>query len=287
MPFADIGSSPLTPGLSPARIHYREEGSGFPLIFLHGGWGYEIYPFDRQIGAFNKQLRIIIPDRSGYGRSTKIKILPTDFHKLAAMEMISFLDALSIQHALIWGHSDGAVIAAVMALSAPERITGLILEAFHYFKVKPGSERFFSSLAQDPDRLGERITHRLKLEHGEEHWRNVIKMNSEAWLKIAAESRGPSEDLFGGQLQKLSVPAVFIHGAQDPRTEPGEIETVSQVLRKTTIHLIKGARHSPHSEKGSAHQTTLLAKQFLQQFLSSYKGNPGGRLRPIISSACK
>jgi len=267
VPFADIGSSPLTPELSPARIHYREEGSGFPLIFLHGGWGYEIYPFDRQIGAFNKQFRIIIPARSGYGRSTKIETLPTDFHKLAAMEMVRFLDSLNIRDALIWGHSDGAVIATMMALSAPERTTGLILEAFHYFKVKPGSERFFATFAEDPDQLGERISHRLKLEHGERHWRTVVKMNSEAWLKIAAESNGPSEDLFGGQLLKLSVPTVFIHGAQDPRTEPGEIEAVSQILDKTPIHLIQGARHSPHSESGSAHRTNLLAKQFLQQFL--------------------
>lgn len=236
VPFADIGSSHLTSGLIPTRIHYREEGGGFPLIFLHGGWGYEIYPFDRQIEAFNKQFRIIIPDRSGYGRSTKIKILPTDFHELAAMEMIGFLDALSIQHALIWGHSDGAVIAAMMALSAPERINGLILEAFHYFKVKPGSERFFSSLAQDPDQLGERISHGLKLEHGEEHWRNVIKMNSEAWLKIAAESKDPSEDLFGGNFKSCRCrPCSFTgHRIRVPNPGRSKLSAKSSGRRRFT-----------------------------------------------------
>lgn len=267
MSFTNISTSPLLADLCPAQIYYREQGSGFPLIFLHGGWGYEIYPFDQQFEAFSKQFRIIIPDRSGYGRSTTIETLPADFHKRAAGEMLNFLDALFIQNAVLWGHSDGAVIAVEMALSAPERIGGLILEAFHYFKVKPRSEKFFSTLAHDPDQIGERISQRLKLEHGEEHWRNVIRMNSEAWLKIAGESKDQFEDLFGGQLQKLSVPTMFIHGAQDPRTEPSEIETVSLALPRAAIHLIEGARHSPHSEKASARYTNELAKHFLQQYL--------------------
>jgi pimeloyl-ACP methyl ester carboxylesterase len=46
MPFVELDQSPLNPEAGPARIYYREAGSGVPLVFLHGGWGYEIYPFD-------------------------------------------------------------------------------------------------------------------------------------------------------------------------------------------------------------------------------------------------
>ena len=49
MPFVTIDESPLAPDISPVEIYYREEGSGEPLLFMHGGWGYEIYPFKRQI----------------------------------------------------------------------------------------------------------------------------------------------------------------------------------------------------------------------------------------------
>src|SRR5207244_2470372 len=68
VPFIDLPSSPLAPGASPVHIYYRDEGDGPPIVFLHGGWGHEIYPFDRQLDAFGSRHRVVIPDRSGYGR---------------------------------------------------------------------------------------------------------------------------------------------------------------------------------------------------------------------------
>jgi 3-oxoadipate enol-lactonase len=268
VPFATISESQMIPGVSPVKIHYREVGDGTPLIFLHSGWGYCTYPFNHQIEAFNSRFKIIIPDRSGYGGSMKIESLPADFHVRAATEMISLLDALNIQHGVLWGHSDGAVIAAWMGLLDPARFSGLILEAFHYFKVKPRSEGFFKSLSHNPEQVGERICRRLILDHGEDHWRKVIKNNCEAWLRIAMESKHPSEDLYGGKLQWLTVPTIFIHGIHDPRTEPSEIETVCQVLPRASINRIEGARHSPHSEEGVMHHTNELAKCFLQSISS-------------------
>src|SRR5258705_786278 len=156
MPFLSLQSSPLVSGISPVSIYYRDEGEGTPLLFLHGGWGYEMYPFNRQIEAFGKDQRIIIPDRSGYGRSTQIiDDLSSDFHYLAASETLSFLDALGIERAVLWGHSDGAVIAAIIGFTAPQRVSGLILEAFHYYRRKPASKHFFETLAHHPEALGE------------------------------------------------------------------------------------------------------------------------------------
>ena len=70
----------------PARVYYRDTGAGPPLVFLHGGWGYEVYPFDRQVEALGGKYRILIPDRAGYGRSPRIASLPADFHRRAARE---------------------------------------------------------------------------------------------------------------------------------------------------------------------------------------------------------
>ena len=82
----------------PARIYIRDAGAGSALIFLHGGWGYEVYPFDRQIEALSGHYRILIPDRSGYGRSPGITRLPPDFHRRAATETMQVMDALEIGH---------------------------------------------------------------------------------------------------------------------------------------------------------------------------------------------
>ncbi|HVS74985.1 MAG TPA: alpha/beta hydrolase [Candidatus Acidoferrales bacterium] len=264
MPNLSINESPRVEGAGPVQIHYRETGSGFPLLFLHGGWGYEIYPFDRQIEALRDRFRILIPDRSGYGCSGRIPDFPVDFHQRAAGETLRFLDALRIRRAVLWGHSDGAVIAGILGLGAPERVSGIIFEAFHFYRVKPGSRKFFEELVSRPEGVGERVARTLAQEHGEDYWKELMRNGGRAWLKIADGSSHPEEDLYGCKLSELKVPAMFLHGSRDPRTEPGELDAVRRQLPHTPLHVIEGAGHSPHNESGSAAECNRLANEFLQ-----------------------
>ena len=267
MPFIELSQSPLAANQN-TQIYYREAGQDTPLIFLHGGWGYEIYPFDQQIDAFQQQFRILIPDRSGYGRSSRIASMSADFHQNAAEETIQFLDAVGIDRAFLWGHSDGAVIAVKMALAQPSRFYGIILEAFHYYRIKPASRQFFETMRQNPMNLGERVTEVLARDHGEADWLQMIEMNGAAWLEIAETSPEPKSDLYGGNLSELTANAVFLHGKQDPRTEPDELTAVQRQLPTTPIHLIEEAKHSPHSERLAASETIRLANQFIQNVLN-------------------
>jgi pimeloyl-ACP methyl ester carboxylesterase len=267
VPFISINESPLLPGVTPLEIHYREFGDGTPLIFLHGGWGYEVYPFDSQIEAFAEGFRILIPDRTGYGRSMRIGPMPADFHRRAAVEMTSFLDALNVGRAILWGHSDGAVIATMMGLASPERFAGIILEAFHLYRVKPGSREFFETMARDPDMLGERVCAALARDHGEDYFRDLIVNNGRAWLRIAEESRDAKQDLYDGRLGELSVPTLFVHGGADPRTEPGELDAVRRQFESAQMHVIEGGGHSPHSQKSAAPECNQVAGDFLRKLI--------------------
>src|SRR5229473_1090193 len=129
MPLLQLDASALAPGLSPVRIHYRDGGAGAPIVILHGGWGYQIYPFDRQIAALEQDHRIVIPDRTGYGQSGRVAAQEVDFHQRAAGETFAVIDALGLDRPVLWGHSDGAVIALLMGLAQPDRLTALIVEA--------------------------------------------------------------------------------------------------------------------------------------------------------------
>jgi pimeloyl-ACP methyl ester carboxylesterase len=260
-----INESPLNPGISPVEIYYRDWGNGVPLIFLHGGWGYEIYPFDRQIEVFGDRFRILIPDRSGYGRSMRISRLETDFHKRAAVEMTNFLDALGIDKAVLWGHSDGAVISAIMGLNTPSRFLGLILEAFHYDRNKVRSREFFEMMASNPEKFGERVSRVLASDHGEDYWRKLLGISGQAWLKIIEESDRPEKDFYDLKLSKLEVPTIFIHGSRDPRTEPGELDTVRNLLPHAQIQLIEGGGHSPHSESSAYFDSNLRVEEFFKK----------------------
>src|SRR5262245_5622630 len=124
-------------------LFYRDAGRGTPLLFLHGGWGYGMYPFDIQIEALASRFRILIPDRTGYGKSPRLERFIRGFHEAAAQEMRGFLDALGIDRCVLWGHSDGAITAVRMGLAQPERFPAMILEAIHYDRCKPSSRSFF------------------------------------------------------------------------------------------------------------------------------------------------
>jgi pimeloyl-ACP methyl ester carboxylesterase len=249
----------------PIEIHYREWGEGTPLIFLHGGWGYEVYPIDSQVALLQDRYRILAADRTGFGRSTRIERLPDQFHRAAAVETILVLDRLGIKRAIFWGHSDGAVIAAIIGLTYPERAIGLVLEAFHYDRKKKRSVEFFESMVREPERIGHRASSAMARDHGDSYWRQVLEAGGNAWLRIIEESADPRKDFYHNSLSELSVPAVFIHGELDPRTEPGELDAVRAELPDSPIHVIEGAGHSPHSEPAARDQCNQIASRFLDR----------------------
>lgn len=234
-------------------------------MILHGGWGYDFYPHDDAIANLDR--RFVIPDRTGYGRSPRIVELPPNFHVAAAVETEKLLDALGIERCVLWGHSDGAVIAMLLALRAPDRYEGVIVEAIHLDREKPRSREFFLRMANDPDAFGERVARKLAQDLGEDYWRTIIRAGGRAWLRIAAT---PTEDLYGGRLHELRVPLLVVHGDDDPRTEPGELDRIGRELPAARIELLAGAGHSPHSERGSKARTTALVAGFLASL-------PGGR----------
>ena len=275
MPFVELKTSPHADGVSPVSIHYRDVGSGPPLVFLHGGWGYGVYPIDRQIDALSSRVRFLIPNRSGHGRSTPFAgPLPLDFHRRAAEETLLVLDALGIERAFFWGHSDGAVIAAMIGLRAPERCQRLLLEAFHFYRNKPASHQvFFQRFADHPEEVGGKVQTLLAADHGEENWQHVVRRNCRVWLELAAAAVAsnqdpsnqdrPNQDLYNGHLGELRVPVTFMHGRGDPRTEPDELERACAALPRAEMRYVETGRHSPHSEEAASRECTEILSSLM------------------------
>jgi len=253
-----IDSSPLLPGTRPIELRYQAGGRGASLVLLHGGWGYGFYPHDDAIAKIDRQF--IVPDRTGYGGSPHVSALPPKFHVAAAIETEKLLDALAIRRPVLWGHSDGAVIATILALRDPERYDGIIVEAIHLDREKPRSRDFFQKMVNDPDSFGERVTRRLAKEHGEDYWRTIIRAGGQAWLDIAGT---PNEDFYEHRLGKLRVPMLVVHGADDPRTEPGELDRIRREVPTARIEMIERGGHSPHSAPATAAQVTTIVERFL------------------------
>jgi pimeloyl-ACP methyl ester carboxylesterase len=285
VPHIDLLSSALAPSVSPVRIHVRDAGAGRPIVILHGGWGCEIYPFDRQIAALAVHHRVVVPDRTGYGGSGRLVRQETNFHHRAAGETFAVIDGLGLDRPVVWGHSDGAVIALLIGLADPDRLSGLIVEAAHFFRSKPASREFFDTMMRDPDGFGDRVTGVLARDHGD-GWRDLIRTNGDAWLRIANDPLAPTADLYGGRLAELRVPTLVIHGACDPRTEPGELDAIRAALDRGAeaprhisdlrhMAILPEGGHSPHSERSTADEVTRLVRQFLSELFPAPLHRPG------------
>ena len=101
-----------------------------------------------------------------------------------------------------------------------------------------------------------------------EGWRDLIRTNGDAWRRIETDPSAPADDLYGGRLGDLRVPTLVIHGARDPRTEPGELEALRDALTRRAEALrhfavLPEGGHSPHSERATSDAVTLAAERFL------------------------
>ncbi|HUE39714.1 MAG TPA: alpha/beta hydrolase [Candidatus Binatia bacterium] len=248
MPHVDIPSG---------RIWYDEAGAGAPLVCLHSGWGRAAMPFDDAASVLESSHRLIFPDRHGYGRSTPLDELPVGYHRDAAVDLADFLDALAIDRAILWGHSDGAITAALFAADHPERTSALVLEAIHFHRAK--SREFFERFVDDPDSLPAYVIERLRADHGD-RWRTVIRMHSRVWLEFHAIGG----DFYEGKLESIRCPVMLLDGAGDPHTAPSEVEELARHLPHATLQPVSQGGHSPHSEPATARFCSERVLEFLR-----------------------
>ena len=106
------------------ELHYREQGTGEPLILLHGN-GEDGSYFEHQMNAFASRFRVIALDTRGHGRSPRGEA-PFTIRQFAD-DLLAFMDGQGIERAHLLGFSDGGNIALVFALAHPERVGKLVL----------------------------------------------------------------------------------------------------------------------------------------------------------------
>jgi haloalkane dehalogenase len=128
--FADLPDYPFTPNyleLDRLRMHAVDEGSGKPVLFLHGEptwsflWRHVIPP----VVASGR--RAVAPDLIGFGRSDK----PTDqgwytYDRHVAL-VTRFVDVLDLRDIALVVHDWGGLIGLRFAVENAERIERLVI----------------------------------------------------------------------------------------------------------------------------------------------------------------
>lgn len=108
------------------RVHYVEQGSGPPLLLLHGlgkstaDWEESVLP------SLARRRRVVAVDFLGMGLSERGDSFAYGWN-LWSDQVAAILDALHIQRADVLGHSLGGTVGVVLAARHPQRINRLVL----------------------------------------------------------------------------------------------------------------------------------------------------------------
>ena len=106
-----------------AGIAYRAEGTGTPVLFLHGIGG-AARQFQPQLTHFGQRFRAIAWDAPGYGDSVPLPLVTMD---ALAAALAGFIAALGLDRPVIVGHSLGGMIAQRLLAHSPHAARALVL----------------------------------------------------------------------------------------------------------------------------------------------------------------
>ena len=102
----------------------RRPGPGTPLVLVHG-WPESSASWQPLLPHLPAELDVIAPDLRGLGDSPRT-LEPDAYEKQAlAQDIVSLLQALSIDQFALVGHDWGGIVAQEMALAEPGRVTHL------------------------------------------------------------------------------------------------------------------------------------------------------------------
>ena len=106
------------------EIFYSDHGSGPAVLMLHG-WACDGSDWIWLATDLAADHRVIVVDHRGHRRST-----PTAGPygpKVLADDAVKLLRHLSIDRAVVVGHSMGGLVASVLAVEYPDMVTALVL----------------------------------------------------------------------------------------------------------------------------------------------------------------
>lgn len=105
------------------KIYYEIYGEGKPVVLLHGNGG-SIAGRAYYIEQLSKKYKVIAIDSRCHGKSD----CPAGYltYDQMAEDVNQLLGHLKLDSAMIWGHSDGAILGLLLAIRHPDKVKKLL-----------------------------------------------------------------------------------------------------------------------------------------------------------------
>jgi pimeloyl-ACP methyl ester carboxylesterase len=233
--------------LAGTRIWMTEEGSGEPVVLMHGGFG-DTRDFDGNLSTLADRFRVVRYDRRGHGRTPDPG--GSLSHHLMAEDTIALLEHLDAGPARLVGFSDGAVVALLAALRRPDLVERLVLVSGVHssdgWLMKPDRD----SIRYMPTELVDRYAEVSP--DGREHFVDVAQRLAD---EVDEDLRVSDEGLAG-----LGVRTLVLVADDDLMSLEHSV-ALYRALPDAELAVVPGASHAVFREKPE--QVTRLVREFL------------------------
>lgn len=226
------------------KFRYVEEGTGEPLVLLHGLFG-ALSNFSGLIEYFRHHNRVVVPLLP----LLDMDILHTSVGGLAKY-VHRFLETMQLTGVHLLGNSLGGHVALVHTLKTPERVKSLILTGssglfengmgdsypkrgdYEYIKNKTALTFYDPAMATKElvDEVFSITSSRLKV------------------IKIIALAKSAIRNNLGEELNQIKIPTLLIWGKNDTITPPFVAEEFKKLIPNSELHFIDKCGHAPMME---------------------------------------
>jgi pimeloyl-ACP methyl ester carboxylesterase len=212
------------------EIYYEKYGAGKPLLLLHGNGG-SIGARWREIPEFSKRYQVIAIDSRCHGKSGCPEG-DLNYEQMAA-DLNVVLEHLKIDSCLIWGQSDGGILALIMGYTYPNKVKKMAISGVN---VQPDSSALFPEL--------------VKLCQMYPMVPNLLLRKQ---IKLTAEHPHISFET----LHQVKAPVLVIAGDRDAIREEHTLK-IFQALPQAQLCILPGATHFHAAEKPALFQSIVL-----------------------------
>jgi len=262
------------------RIYFKDWGSGTPVVFSHG-WPLNADAWDAQMLFLGQHgYRVIAHDRRGHGRSGQSwKDNDIDTY---ADDLALLMDTLNLKDAMLVGHSTGGgEVARYVGRHGTARLSRLVLiSAIPPLRLKTEANPDGAPLTVFDDLRGTVTADRsqflkdlslpffgynkpgAKVSEGvrDALWR----MGMQASIVGTYDGiRTQSETDFTGDLKKINIPTLILHGEEDQLVPVADSALLTaKLVAKSTLKTYPGAPHGmtvTHADQVNADLLAFLA----------------------------
>ncbi|MBN3857119.1 alpha/beta fold hydrolase [Paraburkholderia sp. Ac-20340] len=234
--------------LSDKRVaHYLEQGSGEPLVLIHGV-GMQAHAWYPQIDDLSRDFRVIAVDMPGHGQSDALDT-GAGLQQFVAWA-IAFIEALDAGPVNLAGHSMGSLISAGVAATRPDLVKRVAVLNGVYRRTPEAREAVLQRAAELRSGTID-VETPLKRWFNAEEAQQVAAHKVESWLKsvdlagyaTAYTAFAKGDEVYADGWHSIACPALVLTGSDDPNSTPEMARQMAGAARNGRAVVLENERH--------------------------------------------